>query len=82
MLKEDILNIRNEFITVRTKAKNKCKWVTKRVTKSRRAKKEAWNKYVRSGRDMKLYKAYTTKLNKAIAENRKAKLYFEDKTCR
>jgi hypothetical protein len=53
-LKSDLIELRDKFIPLRSsKSTNKCKWVTKKVTKRRRAKKKAWIKYKKSGKDQK-----------------------------
>lgn len=76
-LKSDILSIRDKFIGLKSKPKNKCKWVTKKCTKLRKAKKSAWIAYQKSNRDEHLYENYKTKLRASVAENKKAKLNYE-----
>lgn len=79
IIKDDIIQMRNKFIPLKKASKNKSKWVTRKVTRSRRAKKKAWNKYVKNGRDPKLYKIYRAKLKTSINENIAAKCSFEEK---
>ena len=79
IIKDDIIQMRNKFIPLNKASKNKSKWVTRKVTRSRRAKKKAWNKYVKNGRDPKLYKIYRAKLKASINENIAAKSSFEEK---
>ena len=55
------------------KIQNKCKGVTKRVTRFRKAKKKAWNNYINSGKDSSLYEVYKEKLKILIKENKTAK---------
>ena len=76
-VKGDLLGIRNQFIGVKGKQKNKCKWVTKKCTRLRKAKKSAWIKYQKSNKDQVLYEDYKSKLKASIKENKKAKLDYE-----
>ena len=78
-IKVNLSDIRVKFIELKKKSKNKCKWVTKRVTRFRRAKKKAWNNYINSGKDTVLYEVYKKKLKDSINENKKAKQNFEEK---
>jgi ribonuclease P/MRP protein subunit RPP40 len=78
-IKVNLSDIREKFIELKKKSKNKCKWVTKRVTRFRRAKKKAWNNYINSGKDTVLYEVYKKKLKDSINENKKAKQNFEEK---
>ena len=78
-LKSDMLDLRDKYIGVKGKPKSKCKWVTKRVQRFRKAKKEAWLKYQRSNKDTKLYDEYKKKLNKSVKENKRAKERFEQR---
>ena len=73
------MDIRDKFINLKKKSKNKCKWVTKRVTRFRKAKKKAWNNYINSGKDSALYEVYKRKLKVSIDENKIAKQNFEEK---
>src|SRR5687768_9246346 len=50
----------------------------KKVKSRRKSKKAAWNKYKSSKKDEALYSEYQDKLNKSVAENRKAKTKFEE----
>ena len=54
-LKLILLDIRNKFIPLRKKKKNKCKWITRKASRNRKAKKKAWNKYIQSGKNKTLY---------------------------
>ena len=79
-LKYDLIELRDKFIPLRSiQSKNKCKWVTKKVTKRRRAKKKAWIKYTESGKDPKYLAKYKTKLKASIKENDNAKINFEER---
>jgi hypothetical protein len=78
-IKSDLIDIRNKFVPLKKASKNKCKWVTRKATKSRRSKKKAWNKYIKSGRDDRLYEIYKVKLKNSINENNAAKCSFEEK---
>ena len=79
-LKNELLVIRDKFIPKSATAKkNRAKWVTKRVTKARKAKTNAWDNYVKSGKDEGLYEQYKLKLRESVRENRKAKENFEKK---
>jgi len=71
--------IRNGYIKLKPKNKDRSKWSTKKVKSRRLAKKAAWNMYNKCGKDEALYKVYKRKLNKSVAENRKAKMQFEKK---
>jgi len=78
-IKTELLEIRDKFVPKSTSAKrNKSKWVTKTVTRFRKAKTEAWDNYVNSGRDESLYEIYKMKLNESVRENKTAN-YFEKK---
>ena len=72
-IKTNLVVIRDIQISLKKKSKNKCKWVTKRVTRFRRAKKKAWNNYINSGKDSSLYEVYKEKLKVTIKENKIAK---------
>src|SRR6267154_3383936 len=78
-IKLNLMDIRDKFINVKKKSKNKCKWVTKRVTRFRNAKKKAWNNYINSGKDSLLYEVYKKKLKVSMNENKTAKHNFEEK---
>jgi hypothetical protein len=79
IIKANLTDIREKFINLKKKSKNKCKWVTKRVTRFRKAKKKAWNKYINSGKDSSLYEVYKEKLKISINENKTARKNFEEK---
>ena len=78
-LKEELLNVRNNFVPTNKQNKNKCKWVTKEVVRCRRAKKKAWNKYVKSGKNLQLYQQYVNKRKQCTVVNKKAKEEYETK---
>ena len=78
-LTEELYMLRDKFIPKSKKVKNKAKWVTKRVTRFRRAKTKAWNKYISSGKDQKFFDRYKIKLRKSVRENRKAKENYEQR---
>jgi len=72
--------IRTDYIKLKAKNKERCKWSTKKVRSRRKAKKEAWNDYKNSNyEDEVLYNIYKGKRNKSVAENRRAKTNFEEK---
>ncbi|MGK2860350.1 MAG: endonuclease/exonuclease/phosphatase family protein [Chitinophagaceae bacterium] len=77
-LKMDLVDIRNKLVPLSKPRRSKCKWVTKTVTKLRKAKKNAWIKYVNGGRNCKLYDAYKTKLRKSVRENKNAQCNFKE----
>lgn len=79
LLKSELFAIREKFIPKQGQKRNKCKWVTQKVTRCRKAKKKAWNKYIKSGRQRVLYDVYLDKLKESRKENRKAKENFEIK---
>ena len=70
-IKEELLNVRNNFVPTNKQNKNKCKWVTKEVARCRRAKKKAWNNYVKSGKNLQLYQQYVNKRKQCTAVNKK-----------
>lgn len=76
-LKVELTKLRNKFIPLNKTKCSKSKWVTKMVTRRRRAKVKAWNKYVNSGKTADLYEKYKTKLRRAQKENEDAKRYYE-----
>ena len=78
-LKSELLNLRNEFVPKLKRNKNKCKWVNREVVACRRAKKKAWNRYVKSGKNVQLYQQYVIKRRQCAAVNKKAKEDFETK---
>ena len=49
-IKANLQDIEDKFLNLKKRSKNKCKWVTKRVNRFRRAKKIAWNNYINSGK--------------------------------
>ena len=79
LLKNELLDVRNAFVSINRQNKNKSKWVTKEVVRCRRAKKKAWNKYVKSGKILQLYQQYNNKLKQCAVVNKKAKEEFEIK---
>ena len=76
-LKTELLELRDKFVPQHNVKKSKCKWVTQAVEKSRRAKKKAWDRYVRSGRNCLLYSVYINKLRESVKAVSKAKQDFE-----
>ena len=78
-LKSEILKLRNEFVPNRKRNKNKCKWVTREVVTCRRAKKKAWNRYIKSGKQNQFHQQYINKRRQCDTVNRKAKEEFETK---
>ena len=78
-IKGGLNGIRNDFIKLKAKNKERCKWSTKKVRSRRKAKKAAWNDYKNSNKDEVLFKVYQEKRNKSVAENRRAKVNFEEK---
>lgn len=77
--KKELLELRENFILKQRSRINKCKWVTKEVIRCRRAKKKAWNKYVRAGKNQQLYNVYRSKLRESVKVNNMAKENFETK---
>ena len=76
-LKSDLLSLRNKYINVKKRQKNKCMWATKKVSRVRNAKKRAWIKYKNSNQDQKLHNKYKCKLRLSVKTNREAKHNFE-----
>lgn len=74
-----LLEIRDKLIECKIMRKVKYKWITKSVTRDRRAKVKAWKNYVRSGKKPELYNLYQIKLNTSQKTNREAKRNFEQK---
>ena len=79
VLKSEIIQIRNEIVPKRKRNKNKCKWINKEVVACRRAKKKAWNKYIKYGKNVNIYQQYVSKRKQCATVNRKAKEEFETK---
>ena len=71
--------IRKYFIKLKAKNRERSKWATKQVRSRRVVKKAAWNNYKSSNKDKVLYKIYQHKLRRSVAENRRAKIAFEEK---
>jgi hypothetical protein len=78
-IKTELIDMRNKFVPNNKKSKNKCKWVTKKVVRCRKAKKKAWNNYIQNGRNMQLYSTYLSKLKESVKANKVAKHDFENK---
>ncbi len=78
-MKNDVNIVRDKFIKRKTRIKNKCKWVTKKVTRLRRAKKKAWMKYVKGDKDELLFENYKKKLKLSTEHNKEAKHSYEVK---
>ena len=77
---KDVINkLREEFIPIMKSRNTKQKWVTKEVTKYRRAKEKSWKKYIKSGKKENEYKKYLEKLHEANKINKQAKVEFEKK---
>jgi hypothetical protein len=75
-IRNELALVTNNFIPKGTSSKkNKNKWVTREVNKCRMAKKKAWDKYVESSRDNKLYEIYKSRLRKSVRANKKAKTF-------
>ena len=55
------------------KNKNKCKWVTRKVTQCRIEKRKAWDNYAASGKTDANYEVYNGKRRQSVAEYRRAK---------
>ena len=77
-LKNEIEEIKVEFIPLRQKSRGKCSWSTRETTKCRRAKVKAWTKFCKL-RSVDAYQKYKLKLNKATAANKNAQRNFEKK---
>src|SRR5215469_1947322 len=77
--KEVLYKLREESIPVMKRRNTKQKWVTKEVTKCRRAKEKSWKKYIKSGKNADEYKNYVEKLQDADKINKQAKVEFEKK---
>ena len=69
-IRDELLHAKDEFVPLKKEGKSKCKWVTCEVTRCRKAKKEAWQNYIKSGRNSVLYDIYKEKLNKSVSVNR------------
>ncbi|HEX8808198.1 MAG TPA: hypothetical protein VF760_04300 [Xanthobacteraceae bacterium] len=76
-IKQQLIEARDKCVPKNKRKHNKCKWATKNVVKCRRAKKKAWNNYVKSGKNGRLYTEYCSKLRESVRINKKAKLDFE-----
>jgi hypothetical protein len=44
ILKTALIKLRDKYVLLKKQSSNKCKWITKTVTKCRRAKTKAWTK--------------------------------------
>ncbi|MDW3615035.1 MAG: reverse transcriptase family protein, partial [Nitrososphaeraceae archaeon] len=78
-IRNELIALRDKYVPNSKKCKNKCKWVTRKVTRCRKAKKKAWNKYIRSGKDEHARNDYLVKLKESVKVNNKAKEDFENK---
>lgn len=78
-LKSALIDLRNRFIGLKKKPKNKCKWGTNKIYKLRKQKKAAWIAYQRSNKNPRLYEIYLTKLKQSTQAIKAAKLNFEQK---
>ena len=77
-LKVELLELRTKFIPLQKVKCGQNKWASKIVVKRRRAKIEAWNKYMKSGKSADMYEKYKAKLKMAHNENQLAKKQFEE----
>lgn len=76
-IKGNLILLRDTYVKFKSQPKNKCKWVTKEARRTRVAKKKAWNDYIKSGRDSRLYELYKAKLKLSKSVNNKAKYNYE-----
>lgn len=79
LFKRELISLRNKFVPKFKKSKNRCKWVTREVVRLRKAKVKAWNNYIKSGRDKRLFEVYKSKLRLSVRENNRAKQCFEER---
>lgn len=79
VLKSNVLKLRDKHIGVKKKPLNNVKWGNREVKRGRKAKKKAWDNYVKSGREDALYEIYKKRLNESVAINRKARYDYEQK---
>ena len=79
LFKRELISLRNKFVPKFKKSKNRCKWVTREVVRLRKAKVKAWNDYIKSGRDKRLFEVYKSKLRLSVRENNRAKHCFEER---
>ncbi|HLX54541.1 MAG TPA: hypothetical protein VKR58_11400, partial [Aquella sp.] len=77
-VKELLINMREKWVPIRKNKKGKCKWVTKAVVRSRRAKIRAWKRFQDHSTQKNLLK-YKSKLNNARKACRSAKQNYEKK---
>jgi ribonucleases P/MRP protein subunit RPP40 len=75
-------DLRDKWVPFKKARAGKCKWVTRLVTKCRRAKNKAWYKYKESGKNPELYAKFISKQNKSQRANRTAKRNFEHNLAR
>ncbi|HKJ81868.1 MAG TPA: reverse transcriptase family protein [Ignavibacteriaceae bacterium] len=77
LIKGDILELREELVKTKNAKKSQSKWITKEVRRLRKRKKEAWDNYVKNGRNTELYETYKNVLNTYTSESKKAKYNYE-----
>jgi ribonucleases P/MRP protein subunit RPP40 len=77
-VKELLINMREKWVPIRKNKKGKCKWVTKAVVRSRRAKIKAWKRFQDHSTQNNLLK-YKSKLTNARKACRSAKRNYENK---
>ena len=77
-IKSKLEEIKEKYIPLKRKTRDKCSWSTRETTKCRRAKVKAWNKFRKLGNE-DAYQKYKIKLNKATAANKNAQRNFEKK---
>lgn len=81
-IKNKLIELRDKFIPKAKEKKSRCKWANKTVEKLRNIKNKAWNKFIKSNKDQKLYETYKVALRNSVKANRMAKIAFEEKLAR
>ena len=77
-VKELLINMREKWVPIKKNKNAKCKWVTKAVVRSRRAKIRAWKKFQDHSTEKNLLR-YKSKLTNARKACRSAKRNYEKK---
>ena len=77
-VKAKILHLQEMCVPKMSRTNRRCKWVTRKTIKCRRAKKKAWEHYKKQNTP-EAYENYKRKLNISTRENRKAQENFENK---
>ena len=72
LFKSELSKAKQKIKTCRVRKQTKSKWVTRNVIKCSRAKRKAWDKYVKSGKLPHLYESYKEKLKIAQTANKRA----------